>query len=98
MQTLFTVSQLAKRWSYDEQTIRNLEREGTLHRMPNLPGVRFCLEEIEQFETLMALGQEIKNHTPYEWKRMEESNREKDAKIVKLMDKLSKINQLVIGG
>ena len=76
MQTLYSVSELAERWGYAPDTIRRMEADGIIHRIPNLPGVRFCLEEIERYDTMMALGQEVKNHTPYEWRKMEAENRE----------------------
>ena len=39
--TVFDSADLCKRWGYAPNTIRKMEAEGKLHRLPGMPGVKY---------------------------------------------------------
>ncbi len=67
MQTVYSVNELAERWSMSPSSIRAMEQDGKLHRLPDLPGVRFSAVEVYQLENI---GREVEPLTPYERKRL----------------------------
>ena len=95
MQTLLSVSELAERWGYAPETIRRMEQEGRLHRVHNLPGVKFSLAEIVQLE---SIGTDALPLTVYERKKLENRIAELEDRVTKLTNRLCKIQQLSIGG
>ena len=45
MQTIYSVNELAERWGLHPSSVRQMESEGKLHRLPDIPGVRFSAAE-----------------------------------------------------
>lgn len=52
MQTAYSVEELAKRWGLSPASIRRMEQDGKLHRLPDLPGVRYSAAEVYQLESI----------------------------------------------
>ena len=50
--TVFDSADLCKRWGCAPNTIRKMEAEGKLHRLPGLPGVKFSAAEVYQLESI----------------------------------------------
>jgi len=68
MQTVYDVQELAERWSLSPNSIRKMEVDGKLHRLPDMPGVKYSAAEVFQVENI---GRHIEPLTPYERKRLE---------------------------
>ncbi len=50
MKTVLTKKELAERWGVNTKTIDVMEEEGTVKRLPKLPGVKYSLTSIEALE------------------------------------------------
>ena len=50
-QTTFGVKETAQRLGISTESVRNMERDGKLHRLPDIPGVRYSAAEIHHVET-----------------------------------------------
>ena len=94
MQTLFGVNELAQRWGYDPSTIRQMERDGKLHRLPDIPGVKFSVAEVHQLE---SIGKDAEAMSPWERKQKDDRIRELEAKVADLTQRLAKITLLSQG-
>ena len=68
MQTLFGVQELAKRWSLAPASIRKMEQDGKLHRLPDLPGVKYSAKEVYQLE---SIGPEAQALSAWERRQLE---------------------------
>ena len=68
MQTIFGVNELAERWGLSPKSIRQMEQDGKLHRLPEMPGVKYSAAEVFQLE---SVGREVAPLTPWERKRLE---------------------------
>lgn len=86
MQTLYSVNELAERWGYAPDTIRRLENEGTLHRVPGLPGVKFSAAEVHQLE---SIGKDAKAMSALERHQMEEEIRELKRQVAEYRKKFT---------
>ena len=66
METLLTMSDVAKRWQLHPSTIRNWVNDGTLTPVKGIPTVRFSLSYIQKIEEV-----QIDKLSPLERKRLE---------------------------
>ena len=88
MEKVFTVNQLAEMWSYHPNTIRQMEEEGKLHRIPGLPGVRFSEKEVS---CVQALGKDVEPLTAWERKQKDQEIAELKARVKSLECRLAKV-------
>lgn len=95
MQTVYGVNELAERWNLSPTTIRSMEQEGKLHRLPDLPGVKFSAVEVYQLENI---GREVQPLTPYERRRMEDKIRDLEDLVGQYQLKLMEVMKIAGGG
>ena len=69
MQTTFGVKETAQRLGISTESVRNMERDGKLHRLPDIPGVRFSAAEVYQVE---SIGEDVKPLTAWERKQKDD--------------------------
>ena len=93
MQTIFSVNELAERWGMHPSTVRQMESEGKLHRLPDIPGVRFSAAEVLQLE---SVGLDAKAMSAWERRNLEAEIREKDETIAGLRKKLADIMAILM--
>lgn len=93
-QTVITLKELAERWGLAPNSVRKMEQEGKLHRLPDLPGVRFSLAEVIQIETLPP---ETKALTVWERKRMQDEIDDLRNEVKTLRERLLKILSILQG-
>lgn len=62
---VYTVEELAKLFKCSANSIRTMEDNGTLHRLPNIPGVKFSGTEVAQYlgKDYKSLKLEAENNT-----------------------------------
>lgn len=94
MQTVFSVKELAERWSLSPNTIRRMEIEGKLHRLPNMPGVRYAASEVCQLESIGVNAQPL---TAYERRQLENKVKELEELVSEYQQKLTEI-MMIAGG
>ena len=94
MQTLYSPNELAERWGLTPTTIRAMERDGKLHRLPDMPGVKYSAAEVAQLETL---GKEAKGLTAWERRQMKERISELEEKVTELQERLKKVQAVAQG-
>ena len=94
MQTVYGVNELAERWNLSPNTIRSMEQEGKLHRLPDLPGVRFSAVEVYQLENV---GREVEPLTPYERRRLEDKIRDLEDLVSQYQLKLMEVMKIAGG-
>ncbi|MBR4526207.1 MAG: hypothetical protein IKO69_03470 [Acidaminococcaceae bacterium] len=95
MQTIYSVNELAERWGMHPSTVREMERDGKLHRLPEIPGVRFSAAEVLQLE---SIGKDVEPLTVWERRKLEADNRQLKEENAELKRRLCNIGQLAIGG
>lgn len=95
MDAVYTVKELAERWKCHENAIRDRENMGLLHRLTNLPGVKYSGKEVAQLE---ALGPDTEAHTAWAWAQMERENKLQKREIKDLRDRLTRVMVIVQGG
>ena len=95
MQTVINAEALAKRWDCSPGSIRNMEHDGLLHRLPDLPGARYSIVEVTQLE---SIGPEAKGLTAWERKQKDEEIRSLREKVNELQARLIKIMAMAQGG
>ncbi len=95
MQTLFTVNDLAERWNIDRQSIRKMEMDGKLHRLPDMPGVRFSAAEVIQLE---SIGKDAQALTAWERRQLVEENTNLREQVRDLTERLLRAQQVLQGG
>ena len=95
MQTIYSVNELAERWGMHPSTVREMERDGKLHRLPDIPGVRFSAAEVLQLE---SIGKDVEPLTVWERRKLEADNRQLKEENAELKRRLCNIGQLAIGG
>lgn len=88
---VLTVSELAKRWKCDDDSIRRYERNGRIKRAEDIPGVKFSVSLIEQIENKWD-----DPLSPLERRRLEKTIENKDKIIAELQEKLLKIKNTVL--
>lgn len=92
--TVFSLDDLAARWGYSRSTIKTMEHEGKLHRLPNMPGVRFSVAEVLQLE---SIGTDVKGLTAYERWHMQNEINDLRAQVQTLKGKLLQISTILQG-
>lgn len=83
MQTVITLTELAERWGKSLNSIRDMEAEGTLHRLPKMPGRSYSMAEVVQLE---SIGPAAKGLTAWE-------RRQKDEEIAGLREEVTQLRQ-----
>lgn len=94
MQTVYGVQELAERWNISPGSIRAMEQDGKLHRLPDLPGVKFSAVEVYQLENV---GREVEPLTPYERRRLEDKIRDLENLISQYQLKLMEVMKIAGG-
>ncbi len=92
--TVFSVQDLADRWSYHPNTIRQMEAEGKLHRLPELPQVRYSIKEVIQLE---SVGLDAEPLTAWERKQKDEKIANLEYKLAKAEERLAKVALIAQG-
>lgn len=93
--TVFTPDQLVKRWGYAPSTIRKMEAEGTLHRLPNMPGVRYSAAEVYQIE---SIGPAAKGLTAWERRQKDDEIASLKQEVQELRNRLAYVMRVAQGG
>ena len=95
MQMAISAEALAKRWDCSPGSIRNMEHDGKLHRLHDLPGARYSIVEVTQLETL---GKDAQGLTA--WERRQKDNRIKELEelVAELQGRLAKVMLAAQGG
>lgn len=94
MQTLFSPNELAERWGLTPTTIRQMERDGKLHRLPDMPGVKYSAAEVYQLE---SLGRDAAAMSAWERRKMQEENRQLREQVKDLQERLTKVTAIAQG-
>ena len=95
MDAVYTVKELAERWKCHENAVRDRENMGLLHRLTNLPGVKYSGKEVAQLE---ALGPDVEAHSAWAWAQMEKENRMMKQQIKDLQNRIASIVLIGNGG
>ena len=86
MQTIYSVNELAERWGLHPSSVRQMENEGKLHRLPDIPGVRFSAAEVLQLE---SVGLDARSMSAWERRNLEAQIRERDEIIARYEKKFT---------
>ena len=86
MQTIYSVNELAERWGMHPSSVRQMENEGKLHRLPDIPGVRFSAAEVLQLE---SVGLDARAMSAWERRNLEAQIRERDEIIARYEKKFT---------
>lgn len=92
MQTIYSVNELAERWGMHPSTVREMERDGKLHRLPDIPGVRFSAAEVLQLE---SVGLDARAMSAWERRNLEAQIRDRDAIIAKYEKKITEMMRIL---
>ena len=95
MDAVYTVAELAKRWKCHENTVREWEQAGRLHRLPNIPGVRYSAIEIAQLENV---GLDAEVPTAWDYRRVITENADLRKENGELKKRMAQIMGIVLGG
>jgi len=95
VEAVFTPKELAARWKCHENTIRTWEDRGKIHRLENIPGVRYSAEEALQLE---CLGEDARPFTAWERKKLEARIHELEHLVKDYQAKMAKIMLISQGG
>ena len=95
MQTIYSVNELAERWGLAPASIRRMEQEGTLHRLPDIPGVRFSAAEVLQLE---SIGLDAKAMSAWERRNLESEIHDLKQQVQDLQGRLLRAQQVLQGG
>ena len=95
MDAVYTVKELAERWKCHENAVRDRENMGLLHRLTNLPGVKYSGKEVAQLE---ALGPDVEAHSAWAWAQMEKENRMMKQQIKDLQNRIASMVLIGNGG
>ena len=95
MRTTFSVAELVDRWGISDQSIRAMERDGKLHRLPDMPGVRFAAAEVLQRE---SIGPDAEPMSAYERKQKDQEIKDLKRQVQDLRDRLTRIMITCQGG
>lgn len=90
METVLTISELAKRWKCDPSSLYLMRQKGELKPVEKIPGIKFSVAYIEEFEQagLDPLSPRVK-------RQLEEKIKEQKEYIKLLEEKLNKIKALI---
>ena len=86
MQTLFGIQELADRWGLAPASIRKMEQDGKLHRLPDMPGVKYSAAEVLQLE---SIGLDARAMSAWERRNLEAQIRERDEIIARYEKKFA---------
>lgn len=92
MQTIYSVNELAERWGMHPSTVREMERDGKLHRLPDIPGVRFSAAEVLKLE---SVGLDARAMSAWERRNLEAQIRDRDAIIAKYEKKITEMMRIL---
>ena len=95
MQTVYGVNELAERWGLSPRSIRQMEQDGKIHRLPDMPGVKYSAAEIHQLE---SVGREAAPLTPWERKNLEAEIRMRDEIIARYEKKFTDMMMILMEG
>ena len=95
MQTIFSVNELAERWGMHPSTVRQMESEGKLHRLPDIPGVRFSAAEVLQLE---SVGLDARAMSAWERRNLEAEIQDLKGQVKNLQERLLRAQQVLQGG
>lgn len=84
---VYTVEELAKLFKCSANSIRTMEDNGTLHRLPNIPGVKFSGVEVAQY-----LGKDYKSQM------LEAENKKLRKQVASLQERLTRVMVIAQGG
>lgn len=84
---VYTVDELAKMFKCSPNSIRTMEDNGTLHRLPNIPGVKFSGLEVAQY-----LGKDFKSQ------RLEMENKSLKKRVQELEKRIATMMVVAQGG
>lgn len=93
--TVFDSAALCKRWGVAPNSIRKMEAEGKLHRLPDLPGVKYSAAEVYQLENI---GPAAKGLTAWERRQKDEEIRSLREQVRDLQGRLAKVMAVCQGG
>lgn len=93
-QTLFGVQELSERWNISPGSVRNMEAEGKLHRVPNIPGVRYSAAEVFQLE---SVGLDAEALSVYERRRLQNEVRQLKEENEDLKQRLMTAQRVLMG-
>ena len=91
MQTIYSVNELAERWGMHPSSVREMERDGKLHRLPDIPGERYAAREVYQLENMGGVVQPL---TSYERKQLEDRIRQLEKLIHDYQEKLIELMRI----
>ena len=94
MQTVYSVQELAERWGLSPQIVQSMETNGKLHRLPDIPGVRYAAAEVYQLENV---GKDIQPLTAYERKQLEDKVKKLEELINEYQQKLIEVMRIAGG-
>lgn len=94
IQTVITITELTERWGLSRSAIRTMETDGKLHRLINMPGVRYSAQEVVQLE---SLDEDTKGLTAWERHKLTQENKEMREELNKLRQAMADIAQLAMG-
>ena len=92
MQTVYGVNELAERWGLSPRSIRQMEQDGKIHRLPDMPGVKYSAAEVFQLE---SIGRDVAPMTAWERKKLEAEIRMKDEIIAKYEKKMTEMMMIL---
>ena len=92
MQTIFSVNELAERWGVTARSIRKMEADGKLHRLPDIPGVRFSAAEVLKLE---SVGLDARAMSAWERRNLEAQIRDRDVIIAKYEKKITEMMRIL---
>ena len=95
MDAVFTAQELADRWKCHINTIRVMEDKGLLHRLPDIPNVRFSADEVQKLE---CVGIHAPRHTEYEFKKLEAKVRELEQIVKRYQERETRVMLMLQGG
>lgn len=95
MQTIYSVNELAERWGLAPASIRRMEQEGALHRLQDIPGVRFSAAEVLQLE---SIGLDAKAMSAWERRNLEAEIHDLKQQVKDLQGRLLRAQQVLQGG
>ena len=95
MQTIYSVNELAERWGVTPRSIRKMETDKKLHRLPDIPGVRFSAAEVLQLE---SIGLDAKAMSAWERRNLEAEIHDLKQQVQDLQERLLRAQQVLQGG
>ena len=91
---IFSVQELSKRWNLHPNTIRRMEGEGKLHRLPDFPSLRYSAKEVTQLE---SIGKDAEALSPWERRRLQDEIQQLREENEDLKQRLMAAQRILIG-